>query len=274
MQALVVRAWQESGPPVSPHVGDLTWARFQHTGREHEWPTRLWEEDGDVVAWAWLRLPDALELLVAPGRTDLLPELIAWGEERAGRAVKLDALLGTELAEAFAGLGLVRDDSEPMYWHAMPLERLPRALVADGYRARHVRLPEDLAPRVAVHRAAFGTDERPSRVTGESYAAVAAAWPYREELDWIVEAPDGSFAAFCLVWHDVVNGVGLLEPVGTHPEHRRRGLASAACAAALRAVRDDGASTAVVLAVSDESRALYRSLGFVERSRYVWFRRS
>jgi len=272
MQELVARVWRESGPPVSPHVGDLPWARFQHTGREHEWPTRLWEEGGEVVGWAWLRLPDSLELLVAPGRTELVPGLIAWGEERAGTAVRLDALLGTEMAAAYAGLGLVHDE-EPMVWHSMRLDELPEPRVADGYRVRHVRMPADLARRVAVHRAAFGL-QRPSRVTEESYAAVTAAWPYREELDWVVEAPDGTFAASCLVWHDEENGVGLLEPVGTHPDHWRRGLASAACTAALHALRDAGAATAVVLAVSGDARALYRSLGFAERARYARFRRS
>ena len=160
-----------------------------------------------------------------------------------------------------------------MYWHSMSLDQLPEVRVADGYRARHVRLAGDLARRVAVHRASFGV-ERPSRVTEESYAAVAGAWPYRDELDWVVEAPDGSFAAFCLVWLDEENGVGLLEPVGTHPHHRRLGLATAACSSALHALRDAGASSAVVLAVSDEARALYTSLGFAERARYGWFRRS
>jgi GNAT superfamily N-acetyltransferase len=272
MQELVVRVWRDSGPPASPHVGDLPWARFQHVGRESEWPTRLWEEDGEVVGWAWLRLPDALEILVAPGRTELVPELIAWGQQRAGSDVKLDALLGTEVAEALAGLGLVQHDDEPMYWHSLPLGgRLPEPRVPEDYSARHVHLPADLAPRVAVHRAAFGV-ERLSRVTEESYAAVTAAWPYREELDWVIVAPDGSFAAFCLVWLDETNGVGLLEPVGTHPEHWRRGLATVACLSALRALRDAGAAMAVVLAVSDEARALYRSLGFVERTRYAWFR--
>jgi GNAT superfamily N-acetyltransferase len=273
MQELVVRTWREAGPPASPHVGDLPWRRFQHAGREREWRTRLWEQDGEVVAWAWLELPASLEVLVAPGRTDLVPSLIAWGEERAGTAVELDALLGTELAEALADLGFRQHDEEPMYWHSMPLGQLPEVRLPDGYRARHVRLPGDLARRVAVHRAAFGV-ARPSRVTEESYAAVASAWPYREELDWVVEAPDRSFASFCLIWPDEENRVGLLEPVGTHPDHWRRGLGRAVCAAALRALRDTGAETAVVLAVSDEARALYRSLGFDERSRYAGFRRS
>ena len=68
-----MRVWRESDPPVSPHVGDLPWARFQHVGRENEWPTRLWEDEEEIVGWAWLRFLNVLELLVAPGRTASCP---------------------------------------------------------------------------------------------------------------------------------------------------------------------------------------------------------
>jgi hypothetical protein len=97
---------------------------------------------------------------------------------------------------------------------------LPEPVLPPGFQARHVVGAADLGRRVAVHRAAFS----PSRVTEASYANVMAAWPYRPELDWVVEAPDGRFAAFCLVWLDERNGTGELEPVGTHPAFRRRGL--------------------------------------------------
>ncbi len=110
-------------------------------------------------------------------------------------------------------------------------------------------------------------------MTTEGYAAAAAAWPYRQELDWVVEASDGPFAASCLVWLDADNRVAELEPVGTDARYRRRGLGGAACIAAMRAARDAGADTAVVYAQSDEARALYRSIGFEEIGRYTWFAR-
>ena len=50
------------------------------------------------------------------------------------------------------------------------------------------------------------------------------AWPYRHDLDQVVEAPDGALVAFALGWLDEVNRVGELEPVGTDPRHARRGL--------------------------------------------------
>ncbi len=54
------------------------------------------------------------------------------------------------------------------------------------------------------------------------YACVRAAWPYRQDLDCVVEAPDGTIAAYALAWLDEANGVGELEPVGTHAAHQQR----------------------------------------------------
>ena len=125
----------------------------------------------------------------------------------------------------------------------------------------------DLPARVAVHRAAF----HPSRVTEESYAKVMAEWPYRPELDCAVVPPDGSFAAFALGWLDEANGVGLLEPVGTHPDHRRLGLGRAVSLLALRQLRSAGAERAVVRSRGDAAypvpKLLYESIGFRELSR-------
>lgn len=54
---------------------------------------------------------------------------------------------------------------------------------------------------VAVHRNAFA----PSRMTVEKYRRIMNAPTYRPDLDLVVVAPDGTFAAFCIVWFDEVN---------------------------------------------------------------------
>lgn len=101
------------------------------------------------------------------------------------------------------------------------------------------------------------------------------AWPYRAELDWLVEAPDGAAVSFCLVWLDGHNRVGVLEPVGTAPEHRRLGLATAAMLAALHAVRRLGAESARVCARGDDAypsaRAAYQAMGFRRFARNLTF---
>jgi ribosomal protein S18 acetylase RimI-like enzyme len=277
MQGVVSAAWQQYGPPLTHHVGDLSWRRFLHGDVASRTATRLWDADGDLIAWGWLTLPDELELFFAPGwrREAIVRDVLSWADERAAAAVKVDTLTTDKPWQSLlGGLGLVPDEQDALWYHvaaigtAPPPPRLPA-----GYRVRHVRLPDDLERRVAVHRAAFGEPGRPSRVTSETYAAVTRAWPYREELDLVVEAPDGSFAAGCIAWIDEAGAAGLLEPVGAHPDHRRLGLARAVCTAALRSLHAAGARTAIVCAETDAARALYRSVGFVERGRYTWFRR-
>jgi ribosomal protein S18 acetylase RimI-like enzyme len=101
-----------------------------------------------------------------------------------------------------------------------------------------------------------------------------SAWPYRPELDQVAVAPDGSFAAFCLCWLDEENRVGNLEPVGTHPDHRRLGLARAVCLAGLRSLRAADADTALVHSVGGSAATrLYESVGFTARSRHLPFRK-
>jgi ribosomal protein S18 acetylase RimI-like enzyme len=139
-----------------------------------------------------------------------------------------------------------------------------------GFELRPVSLPDDLAARVEVHRAAFA----PSRVTAESYGALVARPPYRAGLDWVAVAPDGRHAAFCLVWLDEQNRVAEMEPVGTHPDFRRLGLARAVCLAALGAARERGADMGLVYAVGGApSVDLYTGLGFRRVTRHLTYRR-
>ncbi|MEU6711251.1 GNAT family N-acetyltransferase [Nonomuraea sp. NPDC046802] len=276
MQSLTQRLWS---PASRWHVGDLAWSRFQHVGREPEWPTALWERDGEVAAWAWARLPGTLDLHLDPEQHDLAEEILRWFDGVAqddGRVVTLlDAESG--IADVLRGHGYREQTSGPFFIHLRrDLDALPEPKVPDGYTLRPVGGEDDAAARASVHRAAFSLPGLPSsQVTAESYLQVMRAWPYRRELDWLVEAPDGTPVAFCLVWLDAHNRVAVLEPVGTDPAHRRRGLASASILAALHTARRLGAEYARVCARGDDdypsARATYQSLGFRRYARNVTF---
>jgi GNAT superfamily N-acetyltransferase len=277
MQLLTRRIWSRAG---QWHIGDLAWGRFQHTGREPHWPTVLWEGggevdgevDGEVAAWGWARLPGTLRLHVDPERPELVAEVLDWFAGVATAEELTVTVLDSDVP-VIAGLraaGYVRrDKAHHCLYMARPLADLPDPVLPQGFRARPVGAG-DLDRRVAVHRSAWPL----STLTGESYRAVTAAWPYRADLDWVIEAPDGRFAANCLVWLDEHNGVGELEPVGTHPEFRRRGLAHAVCLAALHSLRDAGGRQAVVypaqgLPSSPGPVPLYAGLGFRPYARTV-----
>jgi predicted N-acetyltransferase YhbS len=68
----------------------------------------------------------------------------------------------------------------------------------------------------------------------------------------------GDFVSYAGLWMDPVNRIANLEPVATDPDHRRRGLASAAIVEGLRRVRTEGATTVWV----GSDHPLYTSLGF------------
>jgi ribosomal protein S18 acetylase RimI-like enzyme len=274
MQELTQRTWTPASPK---HVGDLAWGRFMYTRDVADWPIALWEHDGRVVAWGSARLPDDLQLDTDPAYPGLVDEVLEWFDERAGSGPReIDPLDDqADLRQALVRHGYEERPGAPYFaYHARSLVDLPKPGLPEGFTARAVRGVDDLAKRVAVHQRSWGS----TKVSAESFRAVMAAWPYRPELDWVVEGPDGRFAANCHVWYDDANRVGLIEPVGTVPEFRRRGLSRAVCLAALHMLREQGGAMAVVSPRGDAAypipQALYRTLGFRQYARTVSYTKS
>lgn len=94
---------------------------------------------------------------------------------------------------------------------------------------------------------------------------------YRGDLHVLVEAPDGRMACSTIMWFDEANRTVEFEPVGTHPEYRRLGLASAMMLHAMQLARTAGATHATVVCLGapghPRARGLYYGLGFREFSR-------
>lgn len=280
MQDLVQRIWTEEA---TWHIGDLAWQRSWLPGAASDWRTGLWEEGGQVLAWGWIESPDALSLAVDPAYPDLADEVIAWFERATTSPRPTCAALKTErhITAALERAGYGIDRAAPWFTHHHV--RLDGSLMTpvehDGFTVRHIRADDrdDLDRRAAVHRAAW-SDFGPSSMLVERYRAVMSAWPYRPELDWVVEKAGGDFVASALVWLDDVNGVGLLEPVGCAPVYRRRGLTRAVNLAALHALRAAGATAALVCPRGDRDYPipgqLYRSIGFQPGARTVTYVRS
>jgi ribosomal protein S18 acetylase RimI-like enzyme len=87
----------------------------------------------------------------------------------------------------------------------------------------------------------------------------------RRDLNLVAVAPDGTFASFAIVWLDEANAIGMFEPVGTHPDYRRRGLAKAVLCEGLRRLKVLGATTAYVgCGTGSDVARLYESAGFTD----------
>jgi ribosomal protein S18 acetylase RimI-like enzyme len=275
MQALVQRAWRLVGPKTVRHVGDVAWGTYQHAGREHEWARRLWFDGSELVAWGWLRRPESrLAWQLDPRRPELLEPVLDWFESEAeGELVTFAVADDAPARETLAARGYAEVEDGPWLAHLIrDLGELEPPAPAAGFTLRTVG-EEDVASRVEAHRSAFA----PSRVTVESYRNVRAAWPYRADLDCVAAAPDGRVASYVLAWYDDANRVGQLEPVGTHADFRRLGLARAAGLDALRRLRAAGAERAIVICRGDDEypvpKRLYESIGFRQHTRAVELRR-
>jgi ribosomal protein S18 acetylase RimI-like enzyme len=272
MQAVTAATWKIEGPRAPQHVGDVAWMRYQHAGREQEWRVKLWQRDGEDVAWGWVREPDSMLFwcLRPDVRESLVDEVLDWAGTQIVEAQSTDAVSRAALERhGYA----VDEDARVLAIHHRELHEEPPVELPPGFRVRTVG-PDDFGARVELHRIVWA----PSRVTEESYRNVQAAWPYRPELDCVVEGPGGKLVAYCLAWLDPENRSGELEPVGTHPDFRRIGLGEAVCRFALRRLAKEGAIRAVVYAVADDPgnpgpKALYESIGFVETSRFLRYAR-
>ena len=263
------------GPPVYCTTGDLDWWRCTDDDSAAINEAHLWLDGDDVVAIAW---PSAtqVDLLTHPHYRALEDEMLRWAEQR--HASRTDA------PAAFAAWGYEGDRQRTAVLQAHGFTRtgdhfifrtrsldapLPAPVLPSGFSIRHVQGEEDLQARVEVHRAAFA----PSRMTAAKHRAVMASPTYRSELDLVVVAPDGRFAAFCIVWLDDANCSGMFEPVGCHPDFQRRGLTKALLLEGLRRLQDQGAIRAHVNSRHDAVAAnrLYESVGFEELDRnYRW----
>ena len=121
---------------------------------------------------------------------------------------------------------------------SIPLTTLPK-----GYLIRSISDLKDIEQRAALHEIAAGG----SRITPAQYQTLMdQALTYRQDLDLVVTALDEQIVAFCTVWFDASNKVGVFEPLGCHPNYRRRGLTKNLLHEGMLRLRQLGAATVFV----------------------------
>ena len=88
---------------------------------------------------------------------------------------------------------------------------------------------------------------------------------YRPDLDLVVQDSAGAFASQGLFWFDPTTETGLVEPMRTEEQHRRRGLARHVITEGLDRLARAGARRVKIVWESDNAPAgdLYLDVGFV-----------
>ncbi len=284
-QAALMRWVSEAGQCHYLHKGDIGHRLFNGCcGYDKREMFRYWlDAEGEIAAfalllphWEYFALQVAPRLLFSPFHGAALDycerEML-----RIARLIKRPlnalALEASDCEPAMAAFLTARGYGNPETWGSLTrhdLSGLPNAALPAGFSVRRANA-DDAEMLADVHNHSFA-----NKWTAESYLSVFHA-PHLE-YEFIVEAPDGRFAAFTNVWVDELNRSLLFEPVGTHADFRRRGIARALMVYVMKRMeRERGIECAYVghepAAVNPASGALYRSVGFKKHSELLDYRK-
>jgi len=283
MRQLLVDIYRRNGPPVYCTVGELDWWRCLSLGGNTLEQVQLWLDDEQyVVGYIWPEGGATFVLFIHPKHPELVDEMLDWVEQNgvSFSPVKDDlpemsiscSSSDRMLRRVLEKRGYERG-SDYFSFRSLKLTRAAKPFqLPPGYSIRSIRNDEELDLRVEVHKAAFS----PSRITLEKYRILTGFPTYRRDLDLVAVAPDGSFAAFALLWLDEANHAATFEPVGTHPNHRNLGLGHALISEGCQRLRDLGIKVVHAQSYGGDFCAtrLYQSAGLVEIDRIYDWRKS
>lgn len=257
----------------------------------HRENTQLWlGADGQLLGFAMLDLTFNTmwaEVLANLPEAALFAELVDWGLERLRQPHEplrnADVLQisypdhHTQRIDWLKQHGFVQQD-----WYTVQMTRrldepIPPPQPPPGFTIRHVTGEEEAEAMAALHCAAFNT----TAMTTESRLAVMRVPEYDQTLDWVAVAPDGRLAAYVLgsisPEENALAGIqrGYTDPVATHPDYHRRGLARAVLLTGLHVLKARGMTEAVLSTNSRNSamQATAQAVGYHITGKRLFFQR-
>jgi len=256
------------------HPGDIP--HHIYNGNKYYDPVELmtvWEDDQGVAAWLLVNIQRKnYDVQVRPDLrgTDFEREVLEYADARtielmhqhdiAGDCIYGDAFRGdTTRIELLMALGWEADNELPYVLNRTEINSIDIPALPEGYSFQSAMGIEDAAALAEAHNASFGVIWTP-----ELYQQVMESPGYAPERELIIQAPDGTFVAFTIIWYDHLNHTGLFEPVGTHKDHRRRGLGQAIVLYSMQQMAAAGMEFATVahFGNNEAARGLYQACGF------------
>jgi mycothiol synthase len=236
----------------------------------------LWEMNGKIVAMLNPDTPGEAFFQIHPAYRDQvsISEMLAVAEanlptiKEDGKRELITWVNAADdaMKSLFTERGYALSRFKPEYMRLRSCTKpVPASVPQGGYTVRALGDESELPARSWLSWKVFHPDEPDEKYQGwEWYKNVQRVPLYRRDLDIVAVAPDGELAAFCTVWFDDVTRTAVFEPVGTHPDHQKRGLGKAVMSEGLRRAQRLGATLASVSSYSTGAHALYDSMGFTD----------
>jgi ribosomal protein S18 acetylase RimI-like enzyme len=259
------------------------------TGRPHNWPfaelenwryatwdeppayfvdrVHLWRNEAGELIGFCNRYYETTNLQVHPEYRFVEATMLDWAERNWGgeearietRAYEYDTERQALLVQrGYEDLGTGANVHEYDVSRLYPALDLPL-----GFRIESLAENEDYDGHIATEHATFNSDY----LDRNWFDGKSSAPSYSFDWDLCVVSPEGQHVAFALVWIDGQNKVSQIDPVGTHPDFRRRGFAKALLSACFRRLHAAGIRRAYIESAPEPniSNRLYDSLQPVKR---------
>ncbi len=251
-------------------------SRVMHGATVADWAKAigLWRnEEGRIVAMAHEeeQRGDVFFEFDRPDRVEegLLSEMFAFAERACVKMRNGETGFGLRIPQGdslTAALAAERGYRKGDWSESLAVRPIPYASRngESGEVPGDLRLIEGaaIAPdrKALAHARAFGyadkQDSLPASVA--AFENLTEAPSYRRDLDLALENGDGEIVSFVGLWLDPVSRLGVLEPVGTVPAYRKRGLARLLIAEGERRLERLGAKRLFV----GSDQEFYKAVGF------------
>jgi predicted N-acetyltransferase YhbS len=286
--AMTIRMRTYRNPEDFKIIGDFLIQHYQPGNRDGNWFQPIWEyahshplldETGLEKIGIWEDSSGIVGVIhyesklgeaffeIRPGFTHLKPEMLDYAEKHlngtnpAGkrflRVYVNDFDAEFEALVQKRGYQRAVDYDRPMSQFSIP-EPFPEIKLPDGFRLKSLQDENNITKIQRVMWRGFNHPGEPPENEIDGQWRMQSGPNFRKDINMVVEAPQGSFVAYCGMWYDPINQIAYVEPVATDPDFRRMGLGKAAV---LEGIRRCGVLGATVAYVGSDLE-FYRAIGF------------
>jgi GNAT superfamily N-acetyltransferase len=241
--------------------------------------TRLWLDNGQPIGWAYVDDFNNLRWELDGQYEEMIgAELVTWGEScirrmlTNGESNTLDASSREDYIERISFLKRHGFHQTGVTSIAMTRDlsvSISESKLPEGFIIRPIKGMGEAEAVASTHRAAFGTEY----MTTENRFVIMNTSEYDLWLDLVVVAPDGMIAAYCTCSVNEKEKTGMTDPVATHPQYQKMGLARALLLKGMQLLKERGMMSDH-LGTSGENIAMQKtaeSVGFKVEYTTIWF---
>jgi len=239
---------------------------------------RVFRSGGEVAALAVAEYggDEACILTTTPDREIVASVIKALDDRRADAGVELRLTVSesaTWLVPVFEQFGFIETPRTAIEWEYLLADMPNMSKLPEGFTVETLsdERSDDYAGIAECIKRAFNTE----RDVQATLVSLEANPMFRPDLSVFIRSPDGRVAAYCRGTVDPVNGVSAIDPVCTHPDFGRMGLAKVVVQTCFRAQRNLGGRLSYIGSAPEPapSANLYRSLGPSSRNDFsTWSR--